>query len=77
MDVLNTMPVPDALLRLPQIIGDKKTGRPGIIPVSRSTWWQGVQDGRFPKPVRISARCVAWRASEIAALVERLGQEMR
>ena len=22
----------------------------GPIPVSKSTWWQGVKDGRFPKP---------------------------
>lgn len=54
----------DALLRLPQIIGPG-----GLIPVSRSTWAAGVRSGRFPKPVRLGARAVAWRASDIAALV--------
>lgn len=57
---------PDALLRLRQIIGPG-----GPIPVSRSTWWAGVKTGRFPAPVRLGARAVAWRASDIAALVEK------
>ena len=27
-------------------------GTPGFIPVSKATWWRGVKDGRFPKPVK-------------------------
>ncbi|MEA4858323.1 MAG: AlpA family phage regulatory protein [Solidesulfovibrio sp.] len=61
-----------SLLRLPQIVGDKKRGIPPLVPVSRSTWWAGVKTGRFPKPVRIGERCVAWRAKDIEALIERL-----
>jgi hypothetical protein len=33
-------------VRLPAILAPH-----GPIPVSKSTWWQGVKDGRFPKPV--------------------------
>ena len=36
-------------LRLPQIIGNKKEGIPPIIPVSKSTWWAGVNSGLFPE----------------------------
>lgn len=61
-----------ALLRLPQIVGDIKRGISPLVPISRSGWWAGVKEGKFPKPVRISPRCVAWRASDIAALLERL-----
>jgi prophage regulatory protein len=43
----------------------------GPIPVSKSTWWAGVRDGRFPKPLKISARVTVWRAEEIRALFER------
>jgi prophage regulatory protein len=59
-------------LRLPQILGDQKLDPPipAIYPVSRSTWWQGVRDGRFPKPVKLSKRCSAWRVTDIKALVE-------
>ena len=52
-------------LRLPQILE--------IIPVSKSTWWQGCKDGRFPKPVKLGPKTTAWRAEDIAALIERIG----
>jgi hypothetical protein len=38
-------------LRLSSIIGP---GKP--IPVSKSTWWEGVKSGRFPKPVKLGPR---------------------
>jgi hypothetical protein len=57
-------------LRQYQVLGDKKRGIPPIYPVSKSTWWAGIKQGRFPKPVKLSARCVAWRVEEIRALVE-------
>jgi prophage regulatory protein len=54
----------DPLLRLPEVL--KR------VPVSRSHWWAGVASGRFPAPVRLSVRCVAWRASSIRALIASL-----
>lgn len=58
-------------LRLPQIIGNAKAKppMPAIIPVSKSTWWQGVKEGRFPKPVKLGPRVTAWRVEEIVALI--------
>jgi len=41
--------IPEAgFLRLHQIIGNPKADPPipALIPVSRSTWWAGVKDGR-------------------------------
>jgi predicted DNA-binding transcriptional regulator AlpA len=46
-----------------------------VFPVSKSCWWQGVKSGRFPKPVKLSARCVAWRAEDIHALIKKLTDE--
>ena len=54
----------DPLLRLPEVL--KR------VPVSRSHWWAGVASGRYPAPVRLSVRCVAWRASSIRALIASL-----
>jgi predicted DNA-binding transcriptional regulator AlpA len=42
---------------------------PAIIPISRSTWLQGVREGRFPKPIKLSKRTTAWRVQDILALV--------
>ena len=59
------------LLRLPSIIGDKEKKIPPLIPVCRSTWFAGIKSGRFPQPVKLSERVVAWRAEEVFALIEK------
>jgi prophage regulatory protein len=46
----------------------------GPIPVGKSTWWQGVRDGRFPKPVKLGPKTTAWRVADIRELIERLGR---
>ncbi len=60
------------LLRLRQIIGDlnAKPPIPGLIPVCKSTWYAGIKEGRFPAPVRLGERVVAWRVEDIRALIE-------
>lgn len=64
MEPRNTLPE-TGYVRLSQII-------PSIIPVSKSTWWAGVKDGRYPRPVKLSERCTAWRVEDIRSLIERL-----
>ncbi len=59
-------------VRLAQILGDNKLGIPPLIPVSRTTWWEGVRSGRFPQPIKLSPRTTAWRAEDIRELIERL-----
>jgi hypothetical protein len=62
-------------LRIKQIIGDPQANPPipPIIPIKRSSWWAGVKDGRFPKPLKLSAGVTAWRVEDIRELVERMG----
>lgn len=59
----------DGFLRLRQVLQ--------LIPVSRSVWWDGVRDGRFPKGVKLSARTTAWRVQDIAELIEQLGAKRK
>jgi predicted DNA-binding transcriptional regulator AlpA len=40
-----------------------------LYPVSKSTWLKGVAEGRYPAPVRLSAKKIAWRRSSIIALI--------
>ena len=40
--------------------------------LNRVTIWRQVKAGRFPKPVKISQRAIAWRAEDIVAWAEGL-----
>jgi prophage regulatory protein len=43
----------------------------GPLPISKSTWWAGVKDGRYPKSVKLGPRITAWRVEDIRALIDR------
>ncbi|MFM1907985.1 MAG: hypothetical protein RLZZ591_1662 [Pseudomonadota bacterium] len=55
------------LLRLAQVLE--------VFPVSKSTWWAGVRTGRYPRPVSLSPRTTAWRASDILKLIRSLDEQ--
>lgn len=42
----------------------------GPLPISKSTWWNGVRHGRYPQPVKLGPRITAWRTEDIQALIE-------
>ena len=43
-----------------------------LIPVSKSTWYKGIADGRYPKPTKkFGARITAWDVYDIRSLLER------
>jgi prophage regulatory protein len=50
---------PERILRLKVVL--ERTG------LSRSTLYRKVQEGTFPKQVRIAARCAGWRESAVEA----------
>ena len=56
-------------LRLPQVLS--------VIPLGKTSWWEGVKAGRFPKPIKLSERCTAWRAEDIRALIISLGENAK
>lgn len=62
-------------VRLPQIIGNPKATPPipAIIPVSKSTWWNGVKEGRFPQSIKLGPRTTVWRVEDIRLLIESPG----
>lgn len=59
-------------IRQAQLLGDPKAEPPvpGIVPVGPSTLWRWVAAGRFPKPVKLSARVTAWDVSAVRAWLE-------
>jgi predicted DNA-binding transcriptional regulator AlpA len=60
-------------LRLNQIVGNAKLGHPPIIPVKKTSWWQGVKSGRFPKPLKLGPKTTVWRVEDIRAFIESAG----
>ncbi len=40
-----------------------------VFPVSKSTWWAGVKDGRYPKPIKLGPKMTAWRVEDIRKLI--------
>lgn len=54
-------------LRLRQLIGEG-----GLLPISRSTLYCWVADGKFPAPIKLNPRVSVWRRSEILAFIDKM-----
>ena len=52
-------------VRVSQILAPR-----GPIPVSKSTWWLGVKEGRFPPSQKLGPRTTVWKVEDIRALFE-------
>ena len=61
-------------LRIWQIIGNKKTNVPALIPISRTSFLNGVKSGKYPKPVKLGERTTAWRVDDIRDLIYAINQ---
>lgn len=55
---------PETLLRISGVLAR--------VPVSRSAWWAGIKEGRYPAGVKLSKRTTCWRASDIEKLIQSL-----
>lgn len=53
-------------LRLPEILK--------MVPVSASSWWRGVREGRYPAAIKLGVRTTVWRAEDIRALIKEQGK---
>ena len=58
---------PTGFVRLPKILE--------VIPYGKTTWWNGVREGRFPKPIKLGPNTTAWRCEDIHQLIADLGNQ--
>lgn len=56
----------EGFVRLPQILA--------VIPISKSQFWLGIKNGRFPRPIKLGAKTTVWRVEDIRELIARLSQ---
>lgn len=47
-----------------------KPAREGLLPISEKTLWTWVKEGKFPKPIKLSANVTVWRAEEVHQWIE-------
>lgn len=43
-----------------------------LLQIGKATWYKGIREGRYPKPVKLTERCSAWRAEDIRSLIDSL-----
>jgi predicted DNA-binding transcriptional regulator AlpA len=55
---------PNALLRAKRVLE--------IIPISRTAWYDGVREGRFPPGLKLAANTTVWRYRDLLALIDKL-----
>jgi len=46
-----------------------------LIPISKTSWHDGVKQGIYPSPIKLSARSSAYRVEDIRALIDKLGSQ--
>ena len=59
-------------IRLSAVIGNKKQNIPALLPISRSSFLNGVKSGKYPKPYKLGERTVGWRVQDIYALLDQI-----
>ncbi|MGZ0079207.1 AlpA family transcriptional regulator [Methylomonas sp. ZR1] len=59
-------PLPaEGFVRLPSVLG--------VLGVSKSTFLNGVKDGKYPAGTLLSPRCRVWPVDDIRALLDKIG----
>lgn len=54
-------------MRLPEVLG--------LIPISKSKWYEGIQEEIFPKPIKLGERIAVWRAQDIFDLIDEISRQ--
>ena len=65
--LLMAKPLPqEGFIRLPQVLN--------VLGMSKTSFMDGVRDGRFPAQVKLGPRMSAWRVEDIRDLIARLSE---
>lgn len=57
-------------LRVSDIVRNRKTKEPGILPISPATWWAWVKAGKAPQPIKLSPRVTVWDKAKVLVFAE-------
>jgi predicted DNA-binding transcriptional regulator AlpA len=62
----------EKLLRVKDIVRDNKSGKSNYLPISKSSWWSGVAEGKYPQPIKLGPKTTCWRESDILAIMNKV-----
>ena len=65
----------DCYLRVEQIIGNRKAGTRGLLPISKSHFWRLIERGDIPRPLKIGSRVSLRRERDIRQALARMTGE--
>lgn len=57
-----------ALVRVGDICRDAKTGKSGLLPINRSTWWKWCKSGKVPPGRKIGENTTVWPIEVVLAV---------
>jgi prophage regulatory protein len=60
----------EGFVRVSQLLG--KRGVPAILPISRTELYRQLRSGRFPQPLKIGKRSIAWPAAQVRSMIAEL-----
>lgn len=62
-------PMPDVgFIRLPQVLY--------YLGISKTTFYQNIENGIFPKPKKLTARTSVWSVEDIRNLIDRVNEQI-
>lgn len=56
-------------VRIHQILGNPKTGAPGVLPISRETFYNRIRKGVYPRPTKLGPRISMWRVEDVRKMI--------
>jgi hypothetical protein len=62
---------PRAYLRVSDITRNRRTGKPGLLPVT------AVKAGKAPSPIKLSPGCTVWREADVLKFAESLAPQQQ
>ena len=51
----------EGFVRLPAVLR--------VLGICKTSWWNGIREGRFPKPTKLGRKTACWHVDDIRALI--------
>jgi len=46
-----------------------------VLSIGKTSWWNGIKEGKYPKPLLLGKRTARWNVKEIRTLIEKYTEE--